>query len=81
MFIKGEAGKQHVVYVCKDEFETSADFVNETLECPSCVAKSISHKSELKDAKLNTVTIAVFGMSSVLWFYRNLMVGSDEVIL
>ena len=32
VFIKGEAGKQHVVYVCKDEIETSADFVHETLE-------------------------------------------------
>ena len=67
--------------MCKDEIETPADFVNETLGCPSCVAKSISHKFEDKYAKLNAVTIAVFGTSSVLWCYRNLMVGSDEVIL
>ena len=71
----------YVIHVCKDEFETSADFVNETLECPSCVAKSISHKFEHKHAKLNAATIAVFGTSSVLWCDRNLMVGSDEVIL
>ena len=67
--------------MCKDEIETAVDFVHETLECPSCVAKSLSHKSELEDAKLNGVTIAVFGTSSLLWCDRGLMVGSNEVNL
>ena len=67
--------------MCKDEIETAVDFVHETLEYPSCVAKSISHKSELKDAKLDGVTIVVFGTSSVLWCDRGLMVGSNEVNL
>ena len=62
----------------KTKSRPHADFIHETLECPSCVAKSISHKSELKDAKLNGVTIAVFGTSPVLLCDRNLMVRLDE---